>query len=94
MKLPCKKWSSKIYKQQLIMAQETVYQHGQSFWYFNFSTWFLILGTVESRFSDTLFSDTLFSDKSRFSNNFAEDHFLVHKNISFSDNLVFSATPI
>ena len=49
----------------------------------------IVYNTVQSRFSDTLFSD-----KSRFSDNFAEDHFLVHKNISFSDNLVFSATPI
>jgi hypothetical protein len=44
---------------------------------------------VQSRFSDTLFSD-----KSQFSDNFALDHFLVHKNISFSDNLVFSAISI
>ena len=45
--------------------------------------------TVQSRFNDILFSD-----KSRFSDNFVEDHFLVHKNISFSDNLVFSAPSI
>ena len=50
--------------------------------------------TVQSRFSDTLFSDkSQFSDNFD-SDNFALDHFLVHKNISFSDNLVFSATPI
>ena len=42
-----------------------------------------LIGTVQSRFSDILFSD-----------NFAKDHFLVHKNISFSDNLVFSAPSI
>ena len=46
---------------------------------------FLVFYTVQSRFSDTLFSD-----KSRFSDNFAEDHFLVHKNILFSNNLVLS----
>ena len=40
------------------------------------------------------FSDILFSDKSQFSDNFVEDHFLVHRNISFSDNLVFSAPSI
>ena len=45
--------------------------------------------TVQSRFSDILLSD-----KSRFSDSSAEDHFLVHKNVSFSDNLLFSATLI
>ena len=57
---------------------------------------------VQSRFSDTLFSDkSQFSDNfdsDNFANfdsdNFALDHFLVHKNISFSDNLVFSAISI
>ena len=47
------------------------------------------LSTVQSQFSDILFSD-----KSQFSDNCAEDLFLVHKNVSFSDNLVFFATPI
>jgi hypothetical protein len=52
-----------------------------------------IISTVQSRFSDTLFSDTLFSDtlfsdKSRFSDNFAEDHFFSY------DKFVFSATSI
>ena len=49
---------------------------------------------VQSRFSDTFFSDkSQFSDNFD-SDNFALDHFLVHKNISFSDNLVFSAISI
>jgi hypothetical protein len=49
-------------------------------------------GTYTIKWSYTIIWQVrVFSDKSRFSDNFAEDHFLVHKNISFSDNLVFSA---
>ena len=56
---------------------------------FNYTTTITSICTVQSQFSDTLFSG-----KSWFSDNFAEDHFLVNKNISINDNLVFSATSI